>query len=86
MRRSCGQLAGKHQKHSSFYDLLSLSLPGPPWPVTPELYKQLLLPAGFELLSLERIPDRLSHPKRVGREWLGRWRYTGAGAGDAAQE
>ncbi|GBF87306.1 thiol methyltransferase [Raphidocelis subcapitata] len=54
------------------------SRPGPPWPVTPGLYKDLLLPAGFELLSLDPIPDHLSHPRRVGREWLGRWRRAGA--------
>uniref|UniRef100_A0A383W5P7 Uncharacterized protein n=1 Tax=Tetradesmus obliquus TaxID=3088 RepID=A0A383W5P7_TETOB len=47
---------------------------GPPWPVTPDLYKQLLPPAGFELVSLEPIPAGLSHEGRQGREWLGRWR------------
>ncbi|KAI8465047.1 MAG: S-adenosyl-L-methionine-dependent methyltransferase [Monoraphidium minutum] len=46
---------------------------GPPWPVTPELYKELLLSAGFELIELAPIPQNQSHAKRVGREWLGRW-------------
>jgi hypothetical protein len=90
---------------------------GPPWPVTPELYKQLLppgasfvkgggsrlcgdvdvssssrmvtssnchtcLPAGFELLLLQQVPDALSHPSRAGREWVGRWRRV-AGPVDA---
>ena len=47
---------------------------GPPWPVTPELYKELLLPAGFDLQSLEAVPPERSHPKRAGREFLGVWR------------
>jgi hypothetical protein len=47
---------------------------GPPWQVTPELYEQLLLPGGlFECLHLKPI-EGLSHEKRAGREWLGRWR------------
>ncbi|KAF8066261.1 HOL3 [Scenedesmus sp. PABB004] len=44
----------------------------PPWQVSPELYSQLLLPAGFERVRLERVPAELSHRGRAGREWLGR--------------
>lgn len=47
---------------------------GPPWPVTPDLYRRLLLDSGlFELKSLEQLPGDMSHPARAGREWLGRW-------------
>ncbi|KAF8055990.1 rhbg [Scenedesmus sp. PABB004] len=47
---------------------------GPPWPLTPDLYRDLLPPAGFELVSLEPVPEELSLPSRRGREWLGLWR------------
>ena len=50
---------------------------GPPWPVTPELYKKLLLPAGFELQNLEAVPPERSHPDRRGKEYLGVWRRAG---------
>jgi SAM-dependent methyltransferase len=63
----------------------------PPWQVSPELYQELLLPAGFEQVVLEPVPAGLSHKGREGREWLGRWRRTGsssssitAAAADAA--
>uniref|UniRef100_A0A383VW04 Methyltransferase domain-containing protein n=1 Tax=Tetradesmus obliquus TaxID=3088 RepID=A0A383VW04_TETOB len=46
----------------------------PPWQVSPELYEELLLPAGFEQTELTQIPPHLSHKGRGGREWLGRWR------------
>lgn len=55
---------------------------GPPWPVTPEIYKDLLTPAGFEVIQLEPVTPTLSHESRVGKEWLGRWRYVG---GSSAQ-
>ena len=47
---------------------------GPPFPVTPEIYKELLLSNGFECVYLERVPEHLSHPDRVEREYFGRWR------------
>ena len=43
----------------------------PPWPVTPELYRKLLVPAGFVEESCEAVPPERSHPKRGGREALG---------------
>lgn len=44
---------------------------GPPWPLTVQLYKDLLLPAGFALEKEESIPADLSHPARSGKEcWL----------------
>lgn len=53
-------------------------LQGPPWPVTPELYKQLLLPAGFTCVKLEPVPPALSHPNRAGQEYLGVWKLGSA--------
>lgn len=50
---------------------------GPPYPVTPELYTELLTAVGFENVHLEPVPHELSHPARAGREWLGRWRAPG---------
>ncbi len=47
---------------------------GPPWPVSPELYKTLLLENdGFVLKSLEKVPDEQSHEKRAGREYMAVW-------------
>lgn len=46
---------------------------GPPFPLFPEDY-EILKPAGFELVSMERVPDVLSHPPRVGKENIGIWR------------
>lgn len=46
---------------------------GPPWPVSHEAYTKVLLPAGFELVSLEAVPEELSHPSRGGREAMGIW-------------
>lgn len=44
---------------------------GPPWPVTPQQYKDLLLPAGFALEREEPVPAELSHPGRGGMEcWM----------------
>jgi hypothetical protein len=33
--------------------------------------------AGFELVHLEQMPSEWSHKARAGREWLGRWKWTG---------
>ena len=52
----------------------SMPQQGPPWPVTPALYRELLLPAGFELQSLEAVPPERSHPDRRGKEYMGVWR------------
>lgn len=48
---------------------------GPPWAVTPDLYTELLKGTGsFDNISLEPVPTEQSHPDRVGKEFLGRWR------------
>ena len=46
---------------------------GPPFPVTPDVYQELLLPVGFALKRLEQVPEELSHPKRKGKEWMAVW-------------
>lgn len=48
---------------------------GPPWPVTPELYKGLLVGKDglFKLKSLEKVPDEQSHPGRAGKEYMAVW-------------
>jgi SAM-dependent methyltransferase len=43
---------------------------GPPWPVTLDDYKQLLLPAGFELEKEEPVPPERSHPGRASKECM----------------
>jgi len=43
---------------------------GPPWAVTPDAYREALVPAGFEVVSLDKVPDDKSFPDRVGREYL----------------
>ncbi|PSC72662.1 S-adenosyl-L-methionine-dependent methyltransferase [Micractinium conductrix] len=43
---------------------------GPPWPVTEQMYKDLLLPAGFTLVREEPVPAELSHAGRGGKEAL----------------
>jgi hypothetical protein len=30
--------------------------------------------AGFSEISVEKVPEELSHPGREGKEFLGRWR------------
>lgn len=45
---------------------------GPPFPISPELYKSLLLYA-FELQRMEAVPHQLSHEGRAGKEHLGVW-------------
>ncbi|EFJ41367.1 hypothetical protein VOLCADRAFT_98678 [Volvox carteri f. nagariensis] len=52
---------------------------GPPYPVSPELYTQLLCPQGFEVTYQEPVPAELSHPSRVGREVMMVWRKNRAG-------
>jgi len=61
---------------------------GPPFQVTLELYKELLLPVGFECLELDLLPPELCHEGRdgseveqgkglrrfKGRSGVGRWR------------
>lgn len=44
---------------------------GPPYAMHPELLRELLTPR-FTPIVLE--PAQHSHPGRVGKEWLGRWR------------
>ncbi|KAF6251402.1 S-adenosyl-L-methionine-dependent methyltransferase [Scenedesmus sp. NREL 46B-D3] len=56
----------------------------PPWQVSPELYRELLLPAGFEQLELQQIPPELSHKGRGGREWLARWRRLGSSSSSSS--
>lgn len=52
----------------------SMENKGPPWPVTPELYKELLLKnEGFMLRSLEKVPNEQSHSGRAGREYIAVW-------------
>ncbi|MFW6053382.1 MAG: methyltransferase domain-containing protein [Persicimonas sp.] len=46
-------------------------LEGPPYPLTPDLVRDLLEPR-FEPIYLE--PAAASHEGREGKEWLGRWR------------
>lgn len=48
---------------------------GPPYPVTPELYKELLEGVGFMCIALERVDAKagLSLPGREGREVLALW-------------
>ncbi len=48
--------------------------PGPPWPVSTELYTQLLTSVGFEAAILDKTPVSLSHANREGREWIGVWK------------
>lgn len=46
---------------------------GPPHAVTPEIYKELLEPAGFALRSMEAVPPEQSHPGRCGKEFMAVW-------------
>ncbi|PNW83917.1 hypothetical protein CHLRE_04g215600v5 [Chlamydomonas reinhardtii] len=47
---------------------------GPPFPISPALFRTLLEPAGFEVVSEAPVPAELSHPPRVGKEVLMVWR------------
>jgi hypothetical protein len=51
---------------------------GPPFPISPELYTSLLPPAGFEIVSMEKVPAERSVGGRAGKEWLGVWRRRAA--------
>lgn len=44
---------------------------GPPYPMTPRLVQELL-EGRFHAAELQ--PVEISHPSRLGKEWLGRWR------------
>ena len=54
---------------------------GPPWPVTPDVYRSLLEGegGGFKCEELAAVPPHLSHRGRGGREWLAVWRKHGGG-------
>jgi hypothetical protein len=66
-------------------ELLTLIFPigdfadGPPYAVSPQLYRRVLGEAGLEPVELQAVPDELSHSARRGKEWLGRWRVKGSG-------
>jgi len=47
---------------------------GPPFAVTTGLYRNLLENVGFELESLEPVPEEVSHEGRGGKEAIGIWR------------
>ncbi|KXZ45501.1 hypothetical protein GPECTOR_54g243 [Gonium pectorale] len=47
---------------------------GPPFPVSPQLYTELLVPKGFECIYSEPVPAELSHPSRAGQEVMTIWR------------
>lgn len=47
---------------------------GPPFGVTPDIYRELLTPQGFEEVSLNKVPESLSHRDRENKEFLGRWK------------
>lgn len=67
---------------------LSQKTGGPPFPVSLELYRELLEEAGFEMVELRDLPSEMSHPGRdgsivtegpfkgivVGSSGVGRWR------------
>lgn len=47
---------------------------GPPWPVVPQDYSDVLEKHGFELVSLEKVEESGSHAPRAGMEYVGLWR------------
>jgi hypothetical protein len=47
---------------------------GPPFLLTTAMYADLLLPAGFELVSANDVPPAMSFPKRAGVEAVAVWR------------
>eukprot|EP01036_Dinobryon_divergens_P046236 gene46236-61830_t len=63
-------------------ELLTLIFPihdvegGPPFKVSLDIVRDLLLPVGFEQLQLEMLPDELCHPDRINRSGIGRWSRT----------
>jgi len=79
MREGWAQSWSKHLKSggtlvtSIFPDFEDRSITGPPWPVWPDLYKEVLDTAGFTLRSLEKVDEGKSHSGRGGKEWLAVW-------------
>lgn len=51
---------------------------GPPFALQPDTVSKLLEPLGWETTFLAPVPPELSHKARAGREWLGRYRHSGA--------
>lgn len=49
---------------------------GPPFLLSKQIYKDLLLSVGFELVHEEDIKPELSHPSRAGVEAAAVWRRT----------
>lgn len=73
MRGLWAQQMAKLTKPSG--ELLTLVFPirppddkGPPFQVSLELYKELLVPAGFECMELSLLPPELCHEGRNGTE------------------
>jgi SAM-dependent methyltransferase len=56
---------------------------GPPYPMSPELVRDLLTPESeaFEFEALELREVTVSNEGREGMEWLGRWQRLGRGSG-----
>eukprot|EP00884_Botryococcus_braunii_P018800 jgi/Botrbrau1/5603/Bobra.97_2s0026.2 len=79
MRRDWAKVWGSLIKPSGqlIAQLFPLEAPGregPPWPLQPELYDDLLIPEGFEKVESTPVPEHLSCDSRKGKEvWL-RWR------------
>ncbi|CAL8462654.1 g2187 [Coccomyxa elongata] len=46
---------------------------GPPFPLTPELYSELLSPHGFSRTCFDAVPKEQSHEGRQGKEFIARW-------------
>eukprot|EP00929_Paragymnodinium_shiwhaense_P119144 TRINITY_DN9101_c0_g1_i2.p3 TRINITY_DN9101_c0_g1~~TRINITY_DN9101_c0_g1_i2.p3 ORF type:complete len:110 (+),score=18.13 TRINITY_DN9101_c0_g1_i2:490-819(+) len=53
---------------------------GPPFKVSPELYKELLEPVGFVHVGdgPRKLPDEECAPMREGAEWICRWKRVAA--------
>lgn len=43
---------------------------GPPFRVHPDDYQRVLHGAGFETVSIDPVPESLSHPGRGGKEYM----------------
>ncbi|KAL4857926.1 Protein LOW PSII ACCUMULATION 1 [Chlorella vulgaris] len=74
MRQDWAAAWARHLKPDALLVCLAFPLnhtqEGPPWPVTVDDYKQLLLPQGFELVSEEPVPPERSHQGRGGKECM----------------
>lgn len=75
MRQDWAAAWGRHLRPGA--QLVCLAFPlipegtaGPPWPVTTQLYKDLLVPQGFVCEHDEPVPAELSHPARGGKEHM----------------